>query len=176
MSDQTAPNVKIVDGKLILSLPDAITPVVWQMDLEKAQSASFTVIENKDDKNFVLVFKTQEGTRDDIAPFENKQKAVDVLMETSNILQNAHGQIRGSVPANAAPGKNKSDRLGAILAVALVIVLILIWTLSAAGPGRIGQGGVSPAASGAASSFGNSVSPRQSSGVPVSADDFLNNR
>lgn len=171
----TNSNVKIVDGKLILSLPEAQTPVVWQMDLEKAQSASFTVIENKKDKNFALVFKAADGSTDDIAPFDEKQTAVDILMATSSALQNAHGKIKPAANNNApaANGKN-SDKLGAILAIALVFVLIAIWSFSAAGPGRIGQGGVNPASSTA--SIGTSSDPRQSSGVAVSADEFLSNR
>ncbi len=169
-------NVKIVDGKLILSLPEAQTPVVWQMDLEKAQSASFTVVENKKEKNFALVFKAEDGNADNIAPFDEKQSAVDILMETSNVLQNAHGKIKpASNSHSAAANDNKTDKLGAILAVALVIVLISIWTLSATGPGRIGQGGVNPSTA-SASSYGENASPAQTTGVPVSADDFLSNR
>lgn len=166
-------NIKIVDGKLILSLPEAETPVVWQMDLEKAQSASFTVLENKKEKNFALVFKTQEGNADDIATFSKKQSAVDILMETSNALQNAQGQIKSRATTNINDNNKKSDKLGAILAIALVIVLIIIWSISAAGPGRLGQGGVDPQS---ASFSGSDNNPRQSSGVPVSADDFLTNR
>lgn len=168
-------NVKIVDGKLILSLPEAQTPVVWQMDLEKAQSASFTVIENKKDKNFALVFKSADGTADDIAPFDEKQTAVDILMETSNVLQNAHGKIKPAANNNGSySNEKKSDKLGAILAVSLIIVLIVIWSFSAAGPGRIGEGGVNPASSSA--SAGGNGDPRQSAGVAVSADEFLSNR
>lgn len=168
-------NVQIVDGKLILSLPEAQTPVVWQIDLEKAQSASFTVKENKKDKNFDLLFKASDGSTDSIAPFDEKQAAVDILMETSSVLQNAHGQIKPAANSNTSASKEgKSDKLGAILAVSLVIVLIIIWSFSALGPGRIGQGGFNPAASPA--STADASDPRQSSGVAVSADEFLNNR
>lgn len=168
-------NVKIVDGKLILSLPEAQTPVVWQIDIEKAQSASFTVKENKKEKNFDLVFKGSDGSTDNIAPFDEKQSAVDILMETSNVLQNAHGQIKPAANNNAvhtSTGK-QNDKLGAILAVALIIVLITIWSFSAMGPGRIGEGGYNPSSSSASNT---SSDPRQSSGVAVSADEFLTNR
>ncbi len=168
-------NVKIVDGKLILSLPEAQTPVVWQMDLNKAQSASFTVIENKKENNFTLVFKSDDGSTDEIAPFDEKQTAVEILMATSNALQNAHGKIKPAANNNTnTSSEKKTDKLGAILAIALVFVLIGIWMLSAAGSGRIGEGGVNPST--ASTSFGGASDPRQSSGVPVSADDFLSNR
>ncbi len=181
-SNALTSSVKIVDGKLILSLPTAQTPVVWQMDIEKAQSAAFTVQENKKAKNFALILKTQDGTLDEIAPFDDKESAVEILMQTSAALQNGHGQINRPL-IKSSPDKNattqdsnkKSDKLGAMLAAALVFVLVLIWIMSAAGPGRIGEsGGVqNQSASLTAENLGNA---RESAGVPVSADDFLNNR
>ncbi len=177
--DVMASSVKIVDGKLILSLPTAQTPVVWQMDLENAQSAAFTIQEDKKKKNFSLVLKAQDGSIDEIAPFDDKESAVEILMETSSVLQNAHGAIKSGGTAasntNVAPSQSKnnteggSDKLGAFLAFALVVVLILIWTISSSTPSKISDVAGTNAASG-------SVEPRQSSGVPVSADDFLSNR
>ena len=49
-TDTLTSTIKIVDSKLILSLPTAQMPVVWQMDLDKAQSAAFTIKENKGDQ------------------------------------------------------------------------------------------------------------------------------
>lgn len=178
--DNLASNVKIVDGKLILSLPNAQMPVVWQMDLENAQSSSFTVTEDKKAKNFTLILKGQDGSIDEIAPFDDKQSAVDVLMETSAVLQNAHGQIRpGSASNNNTSGNKQekdSDKLGAGLAIALAIVLILIWVMMSSAPQRASDGITSTATSTGASFSNDASNPRQSSGVPVSADDFLNNR
>lgn len=177
--DVMASSIKIVDGKLILSLPTAQTPVVWQMDLENAQSAAFTIQEDKKKKNFTLVLKTQDGNIDEIAPFDDKESAVEILMETSNVLQNAHGQIKSGSPAsnaNVAPSESQnksaggSDKLGAFLAFALVVVLLVIWTVSSSVPEKITTAG------GTNSASGISADPRQSSGVPVSADDFLSNR
>ena len=179
MSKNTSSNVNIVDGKLILSLPDAQMPVVWQMDLEQAQSSAFTVQENKKEKNFTLVLKTQDGTVDTIAAFDDKESAVDTLMETSSVLQNAHGQIKGTVAANSnavsvsSGSDNKSDKMGALLALALIFVLGLIWMISASSGVGTGQPGATTAAS---LSSASDVSARESSGVPVSADDFLSNR
>ncbi len=171
-------NAKIVDGKLILSLPNAQMPVVWQMDLEKTESASFTVIEDKKAKAFVLVLKGHDGKVDEIAPYDEKQNAVDILMETSSVLQNAHGQIKPGSAANsntAAANQKDSDKLGAGLAAALVVVLILIWVFVAAAPQTAPGTSVASGDTSAPAALGNSSS-RQSSGVPVSADDFLNNR
>ncbi len=178
-----ASSVKIVDGKLILSLPDAQTPVVWQMDLEHAQSSAFTVQEDKKAKNFSLVLKATDGKTEEIAPFETKEDAVAILMETSNVLQNAHGQIKpisvvsnagvAAAPVAVAAKEEGSDKLGALLAVALIVVLVVIWTVSSSGPSATAPSG---AQSASADSLSGNVDPRQSSGVPVSADDFLSNR
>lgn len=178
MTTATTSSVKIVDGKLIMSLPEAQTPVVWQMDLEKAQAASFTVSEDKKEKNFKLIFKDQDGKTDEIAPFDEKQGAVDILMQTSSILQNAHGQIKPNSNTTTIitnDNNKKNDKVSAILALALVVVLITIWTMSATGPDRIGTGGVDPNSATSTSVF-NNASSRESSGVAVSADDFLSNR
>ncbi len=172
-------NISIVDGKLILSLPNAEMPVVWQMDLEQAQSSAFTVQEDKKKKVFTLVSKTQDNAADEIASFEEKQDAVDALMETSSVLQNAHGQIkpgmRGdkvSAPANSNHDNEKSDKVGAFLALALIIVLGLIWMMSASQSVQLSGNDMGSLTS----SSQTPASARESSGVPVSADDFLNNR
>lgn len=175
---QASSNITVVDGKLILSLPDAQMPVVWQMDLEKAQSSVFTIQEDKKAKNFTLILKNSDDTANEIASFENKQEAVDVLMETSSVIQNAHGQINpsaannnGQAPAQKNAGGN--DRTSAALALALIFVLGLIWSVSAS---RKLDPSARITTASTSSNFPSSANARESSGVPVSADDFLSNR
>ena len=175
-AETTQSNASIVDGKLILSLPNAQMPVVWQMDLNAAKSASFTVKEDKKKKVFNLVLKKDDGSTDEIAPFEDKQSAVDVLMETSSVLQSGQGKDKADTPANnnATNGNNgstsKNDKLGAFLAFALIVILFSVWMISASSRLDITDG------ESVSSSYGAAANPRESSGVPVSADDFLNNR
>jgi len=177
--DVLTSTVTVVDGKLILSLPNAQTPVVWQMDIEKAQSAAFTIHENKKKKSHALVLKNQDSEVDEIALFDSKEGAIEILMETSAALQNAQGQITAGSPANSnnnssltgatASKEEGGDKLGAFLALALVVALIFIWSVSSSVPEKIS--GTSNA-----SSASSDVDARQSSGVPVSADDFLSKR
>lgn len=193
MSAQEEKNfsVTIVDGKIILSLPEACEPVVWQMDLERAQSAAFTVKEKKKEKRFALVLKSDDGEAEDIAEFDDKKSAVAVLMETSSVMQNAHGLIKGAgatapsgVGAQAQPSvvassakSGGSDKAGAVLAVILVVILLGIWAISASIPSKVGSVGSTAASSSSSSNFVSAPTPaRESSGVPVSADDFLSNR
>lgn len=182
-------NVTIVDGKIILSLPNAYSPVVWQMDLEKAQSAAFTVKQDSKTKRHVLILKSDDSAKEEIAEFEDKDTAVQVLMETSSVMQNAHGKIRagvasnGNTPAsNAAAGaadqkkEGGSDKTGAILAVLLVVILIAIWAVSASIPSRIASTQAADPSARQSNFASAPTSARELSGVAVSADDFLSNR
>ncbi len=175
-SDNNHPNVNIVDGKLILSLPNAQMPVVWQMDLNSAQSTAFTVKENKKDKNFALIAKSQENEINEIALFDDKQSAVNILMETSDALQNAHGKINQEVIVASnnngklsSNNKSKENKIGAALATALIIVIALIWMLSASRSVNLENRDLT-------SANNISTSPQNTSGVAMSADDFLSNR
>ena len=166
-ANKTTSSIKIVGDKLILSLLDAKEPVVWQMDLIHAQAAAFTVKEDNKTKTFNLVFKSQGEKQENIAPFDDKQSAIDVLVKTSETLQNSQG---GTTKAASAP-KNKDDdddKLGAILAVILILLLFVTWVFFSSAPSKFaGLGGVETG------SYGN---PRETSGVAVSAADFLSNR
>lgn len=168
-------NVSIVDGKLILSLPEAETPVVWQMDIDAAKSAAFTVEEDKKQKLFYLTLKADDGKEQKIAPFKEKDGAVAVLMETSSILQNAHGKIKHTAANTNAPveKQDKGEKMGGVLAVLLIVALLGVWMISASMSRISDTGGVGYQASSEGVSLGTSS---ESTGVAVSADDFLSNR
>ncbi len=169
MTKTTDSNINIIGNKLIISLPSAQMPVVWQMDLEQAQSASFTIKEDKKAKSFALISKIQNEEASEIARFSDKQVSVDILMEISNALQNAPVQtniVSSNPEAATIKSKSKDNKIGAILSLSLVLILIIIWVLSASKNLNNVE-------------YKNSVSssaPSSSSGVAISADDFLNNR
>lgn len=168
--------VSVSGGKLILSLPNAQTPVVWQINLESAQSSSFSISEDKKKKVFAFASKNENADTVEVACFEKKEDAVDILMKTSSALQNIAQIHSASVgDANSAPPSknNKSDKYGAIIAFILVILLFFVWTMLASS--NIEDLSFS-GASGLSDEATQDASSRQSSGVPVSADDFLNNR
>jgi len=168
-------SASVVDGKLILSFPHAQTPVVWQMDLTQAKSSALEVVKAEKGKTFSLTLKTQKGEKVDIAQFENREDAIDGLMAASKALENAHGSIQlaanedQKIAVAHAPRKksNKGQWITGILAVLALIVLFGMWGENAPrGPQSIQT---------AAGPTGQAVAPAaQSSGVPVSADDFLN--
>lgn len=168
-------DASVVDGKLILSFPGAITPIVWQMDLSKAKASALEIQEKNG--GYALVLKTAKGETTDIAPFDERAKALDGLMAASRALSSAHGHIytptQGSDSATpnaqGAYPKKKSKLIPILLSVLGVIVLL--WILSAVNY-QAPQGYNNASAP----SQQSANSAAQSSGVAVSADDFLSGR
>ncbi len=192
-NDSSSHSVKIVGNKLILSLPNAKMPVVWQSDLTHAQSLSFSVKEDKKSKSFILISKNSDSEIEEIAIFDDKQIAVDLLMEISCALQNlpnlntANSDNNNNNIANLSSDisvsqqllgpnnnqkfvKNNDNKIGAAIALLLIIVLISIWFLSASNNLNT-----------VSDNNSNGISSRMAdssniSGVAISADDFLSNR
>lgn len=167
-------NVTINEGKLILSLPDAKSPTIWQTDIASAQLSAFSIQEDAKEKTFALISKCKNPEDEaeitnEIAVFDDKQNAVDILMEISNAMQETAHSGKKSSPSNDNKAGNNDNKVGAIISVALILVLIIIWTQSSSNRGGSGE-----QRSGSANL--PSSSARESSGVPMSADDFLSNR
>lgn len=163
----------IVDGRLILSLPRAERPIVWQMDLAQTKSSALEVRQSEDGSRHILVLKTPRGETVEIAPFVEKADAVEGLMAVTGAFENAHGRIRqiaandGSAPTQEfhAPihKKHHGKWLALVLGLALVIVLMVLWsspTTDSVGTGTSPADGAS----------------QTGAGVPVPADTFLQNR
>ncbi|HOO81505.1 MAG TPA: hypothetical protein PK513_03265 [Alphaproteobacteria bacterium] len=170
-------SASVVDGKLILSLPDAISPVVWQMDLTQAKASALEVLHDENTGHHVLKLKTPKGETVEVAAFKDRLQAVTGLMAASGALENAHGLIRPPASENTGQitthshvqiKQTKKERhkkwLGAVLALVILFILFTLW--SATIPKQIGSNGAYAPTSA-------SIDPQTSSGVPVSADAFL---
>jgi hypothetical protein len=174
-------SASVIDNNLIISLPDANAPVVWRMDLSKVKTSSLEVRTDKDGLH-VLIFKTEKGEDEDIAPFDNRSKAVKALMVVSSAMQNAEtSQQRVAANAESQPHatgqhthskeKNGSKLLSTLIGLGVLGLLIyVLFNMSPNVP-------VSTETSTAAQS--GSFSGEQSleeTGVPQSADSFLMGR
>lgn len=170
-------SASVVDGTLILSLPDALSPVVWRLELTNAKASALEVREG-DGGVFRLMLKTPRGDVNDIADFSSRGRAVAALMAVSRAMEKSHGQIYPAAndtepynPAHlpVAPKRNKGKgaKKGGLLGVlaAIVVIVGLSIMLINMSPPRFKTSASSPAAESSAPS-----------GVPVSADDFLKNR
>lgn len=160
-------SAKVVDGSLIISLPDAVTPIVWRMELANVKASALEV--QAHEKGFMLMLKTPRGEAHDIAPFETKEAAVHALMRVSHALQNASGNMAPAAAqdnqrAHVTPAPHKKGspwKWGAALAGIIVVMLLFSYLANLRGPSPQGV-----SASGAGTS-------EALSGVPQSADDML---
>jgi len=172
----------VVDGKLVLSLPGAQTPTVWQMDLKSIKASALEVQETitkggkgEDDKaSYTLVLKKSASDKQDVAVFAAKDDALDALMVASKAMAGAHGQISGAASegGNAAPSpRKKRGWLVPVIVIGVIILLLALLMGSMPKPANMmQQSAYAPGAGSTPSSAG------QSAGVPVSADDFLRGR
>lgn len=171
-------SAKVVDGKLVFSLPGAVTPVVWQMDLDNVKASALQVITDKDGALHILALKTPKGESTDIAAFEKREAAVQALMAASHALENAHGKIRSpaagtgketgrpDIPYTMPAKRSGGSKWGIVLAVVFIVILIGIW-------GSLSMSPQTTDLNAARSTSPAETSPENRTGVPLSADDFL---
>ncbi len=165
-------NAKVVDGKLILSLPGARTPVVWQMDLSEAKTSALEVNDN-DKEGFLLALKTTKGETVKIAAFDKKEQAVHALMAASKAMEKAQGQIQQGSSAKSSNSSTQKLGFGKTLLMiigGLVVIFVLFNILISMMP--------KPPMSMQNSAYetGAEAPAPAPSGVPVSADEFLKRR
>jgi len=172
MSDKFSSTAKVVDGILILSLPDAISPVVWQMELGQSKSSALEV-RPADNGTFILTLKTPRQDVLEIATYASRDDAVKALLATSEALEKGQGQLKSGeqyhypVPAlSSLKGDGKSlwfwvKRVFYTFMI-LILTLLAISVLYTVGK-VILSGPASPTSSSTESS-------------PISADDFLESR
>ncbi len=176
MAEKYTSTAKVIDGVLIISLPDAVTPVVWQMELGQSKSSALE-IRTANDNHFILTLKTPRQDVLDIAAYDNRDMAIKALLVISQAMEKAQGQLKSPatpysypVPAVTAYGFQRSigsvfKKIFKILAmtaaaiISLGLILFVIMTLFSLIQGMTG------ASTGTAAGNG-----------PVSADEFLENR
>jgi len=80
-------SARVKDGRLVMSMPDAETPVVWVMDLNDATTS---VLRLESDKQGLYVIKKHGGkAAETIAVYRNRQPAVRALSKATRALDNA---------------------------------------------------------------------------------------
>lgn len=186
MTEKLIPSAKVVDGILILSLPDALRPVVWQMELGQSRTSALEVRE-QEDGTCHLTLKTPRQDVLEMAPYATKAQAIKALQTVATAMEKAHGQLRPYIhTAGAGPEKGVSlpphtvppisypaekqdglaSRSGSLRLLALVLVFLalaafFVFSSGAFVPSSLQARGPSEA--------NRSVQV----GAPVSADAFL---
>ena len=184
-------SAKVVGGTLILSLPDAIAPVVWRMDLGKAKSSAIEVRKN-DDGGFNLILKTPKADAHTIASYELKIKATRALMVVTKAISKATVEIKGndrklylpapsSQNATQAQAKQRTTAFGwcvrllkyafMLLSVVIIIGMGLLVYKFVAGPTLAQRS--APSIMGGMNAPAPDTGVRDKTGEVISADDFF---
>jgi hypothetical protein len=183
-SDDYESSAKVVDGNLILSLPDAINPIVWRMELGSVKASALEVRGQGADGTYMLALKTPKGDVHDIAPFEKRESAVHALMRVSAALQGAEGKISPVVMMPGVAGTQTTQSLPVfqktggsaykwLLALAGVLLVIFLFAyVSSLSPRQAEEGSATEDTS-ATSVTGEPQSGTDKDGVPQSADQML---
>ena len=150
------PSAAIRNETLVLTLPDAVNPVVWQFDLSSVKASALEI--NPAGDHFALRLKTPRGEVHDIALYAERDRAVSILtIVHQTLIGGVANDGRGVVAAQA--DKNTSSNWPLAVCAFLLFVVIL-WGMNLVAP---------PIAPG---STGIDQSAAQI-GVPQSADDLL---
>lgn len=165
MADKYLPTAKVIDGVLVLSLPDAITPIVWQMELGQSKSSALEV-RTTDHGIFALTLKTPRQDILEIACYQTREEAIKALMVTAAAMEKAHGQLRAHAPNEyPVPAVTHSYSIGRILKKTVKICAMTLGALVGIGLVLLVFGKL----------FFSTPSPKTASGnnTPMSAEEFL---
>lgn len=187
----TCPSARITDGKLVLSLPDAVTPVMWVIDLNADKTVLLRVAEAEN--NQYVLQKTNRGAKpdaiEDIAYYTRKGKAIRALTKATEAMDRNERTAAKGIPG-ALWSWTKT-----IITWAVLLVLFAYWMIGTSfGSGlllaliSLRDGGVPVI------TFEDTAQPQlqppltppntvtpgatnpDAVGVPMSAEDFLQNR
>lgn len=172
-------SARVADGRLILSLPDAETPVLWIMDLDEAATA---VIRLEMDKQGHCILK-KYGTKtaaETIAVYRSHRQAEKALVRASKALEKARDTRLRKGPNNQPVMIRKASLIGSIFTAVLYVwtagylfITLLAYAtnyVSSNQMNTLSQMGGTPVQSQDAG-----TPDVNASGVPLSANDFLKN-
>jgi hypothetical protein len=182
-------SARITEGKLVLSLPDAMTPVVWMISLDNSDGGSFFMRVEKDD-NGLHVLQKIEGTGksikiEDIAYYMDRKQAVEAMTMV--------GRVAGNRDSASQSGSDLITTLFSVLKIAVMtfIFIAFLYVLYLLVADRFLGGEAAVTTSPETSSMAPSTpvpmqapAPPQPTvesnpdavGVPLSADDYMNDR
>ena len=170
--EQYQTSAKVVDSTLILSLPDALTPIVWRWDLKDVKASALEVRANEND-GYTLILKTPRGDVQDVAPFETKDHALHALMSVSQAMESMPVTTIKTATAVSGSSENTeqnkgTDSYGIIVMAGIasfaLIGILMIW-LGSMQPQRMDLE--------VSADTATPTTTESNAGVPMSADDFL---
>ena len=167
---------RVVDGKLILSFPKAVTPVVWQVDLSDVKASRFEIVHDEKASTYALHMIKPTGKPMSIAEFADQDSATIALMDTADALTQVHSGS-GSCGSNNSGAASQGDKKQPSTFKTIIWTVLVLLALLFIVPYIIGRSAPAPNPINSGSSVNtsrNNIAPvPAAAGVPVSADDFL---
>lgn len=93
-------SANVIDGVLIVSLPNAETPAVWRFDLTQVTVGGVEVRE--DDGRFIIGARNAKGELQDIATYPTRESATQALTVITQAMMNASVSRPAAAPAAGA--------------------------------------------------------------------------
>ena len=86
------PKAKLSGNTLILSLPDAVTPVVWTLDLLKDGHGSLSIHPEEETTQFLIVFSGSKKNAPliEVARYKERSKAIRALLKATEALEKSN--------------------------------------------------------------------------------------
>jgi hypothetical protein len=155
-----APGAAVRGDTLVLTLPDAVNPVVWQFDLSSVKASALEV--NAVGDGFALRLKTPRGEVHDIAAYAVRDQAI-------HILSLVHQALAANTNAPVVVAKEQRSFRGSNwpLAASAIVIFITLYLLLSSLQLASDSGASVPVVSDAVS---------MPVGEAVSADDILQGR
>lgn len=188
------PSAKLSGQTLVLSLPDALTPVVWSLDLAKDGHGSISLHKDEETREFMLIYSAAKKSASpiEIARYSERGKAVRALVKATEGLEKSGGYFEGQedgAPGTYAYARKRrsvlSQWLFTMIGVVLLVGLFMLSTGGLSGFYRtpIGQALMSSNQAGQAQAPATQAQsgvaeqrinpPREAVGVPMDADSFF---
>ena len=166
----------VADNHLVLSLPNAVEPIIWRKSLDKIGSATFEVKKSTTKGQYNLTLKKTKTTSETIAKFDNKDDAFAALNAASEAFHgnNITPKAQRSVNTNQqqveyhAPKDSGGKKWLLVLIAALLVIGLYIYM------GKIMPTQQIITNTSSTPATNSSVPAADTTGVPVSADDFFN--
>lgn len=178
------PTARVIDGKLVLNMPDAETPALWVMDLSDAQTS---VLRLENDRGGLFILKKHSGKgAETVAVYRNRESGTRAMEIAAKALEKTRNGNGGEVYAG------RGARIGRGFTY-FVMGWFVVWTLGLTPyvvrfvlspflpPARpaITATNLDPTMNFSATGP-RARAPEETdateAGVPVSADDFLKER
>lgn len=183
--EKDAPKATIRDRMLVLSLTNAIDPVVWRLDMRDIVASALEIRkaeENEGSPYYELILKTPKARLNTLAKFETREKALSALKtvtkaieqaptqqlyqegapsSSTNLRRTMHQQSTGDTNTLPELPEKMSSKGRPVLAgvIGAVIMVLLLFAISRFAPERPNL----PVSQGS----------QNTQGAPLSANEFL---